>query len=161
MLTHDVYAETNPALCALLAASFSSGYMAIKGAGPELSLFYLSLPLVLSGDVQHCFDKTAKTTVLGEWLLKNPRVTIGFAERVNGTLAITTEGVRFGLMSNMLAFSGQAEISTSLVGAEKVTLAAKHNPTILSFIKHAERLGSWFAKAGSTRSVFEAFGVTL
>ncbi|WP_113822488.1 MULTISPECIES: three component ABC system middle component [Roseobacteraceae] len=66
--SYDVFAETNPALCAGSLLSFASAHHSEKGVWPELIVSYFVLPIALSQDTAGAFEGTNKTTGLLAWL---------------------------------------------------------------------------------------------
>lgn len=159
-IAHDVYAETNPAFCACALVSFTAAFISVNNDGPELPAAYLSLPIALSGDLGDSFLGTNKNTGLLEWFERSPRIQIGLAERVNGSLGIVTEAIRFGCFSHLLVLNEDARLH---LGQRKVkkgaVIALSDGPA--HTLKRAERLGYWFAAAGSTKTVFDMMGFTL
>lgn len=157
---HDIYSETNPAFCACALAAFTKTYLSIRANGPEVPIAYLSLPIALSGDLASAFLGTNKNTGLLEWLERSPQVQIGLVERVNGSLAIVTEAIRFGCFSHVLKFDEGARLG---MGDRNIKASAaralREEPG--QVLKRAERLGYWFAKAGSTRAIFDMMGLTV
>lgn len=153
---HDIYSETNPAYCACVLAAFVTGH---KPPGPEIPLAYLALPIALSGDLSDTFEGTNTKTGLLEWLERHPRIRLGLRDRLNASMEIVTEGVRFGCFSRLLTVNE----TRLLTGTNKVKKSAIDALTDESkrAIKHAERLGSWFAATGSTRSAFEIMGLSV
>lgn len=159
-LAHDIYAETNPAFCAHALVNFAKAYLSINAAGAELPTVYLALPLALSGDLAGAFGGTNKNTGLLEWLGRSPQVQIALAERVNASMEIVTEAVRFGCFVGVLAIAEGARLH---LGDKKPTKSATsaQGAEVAQSIKRAERLGYWFAMAGSTRTVFDIVGLTV
>jgi hypothetical protein len=159
-IAHDIYSETNPAFCAYALVAFTKTYLSVNAIGPEAPIAYLSLPVALSGDLGSAFLGTNKNTGLREWLERSPQVQIGLAERVNGSIDIVTEAIRFGCFTRVLNFDKDAHLG---LGDKKIkTIAAKglgEEPA--QVLKRAERLGYWFATAGSTRTVFDIMGLTV
>lgn len=154
-LAHDLYAETNPALCAYILAKFCAGHQKKSGTAAELAVCYLTLPIVLSDDLSETFAHTNGATGLSTWLDRNPQVRVGLAERVNLTLQFTTEAVRFGCLSNLLRLDAGGRILCGSLRARKSSFSA-----IGQAESKAERLGQWFDSAGSSRAVMSSFGVT-
>lgn len=159
-IAHDIYSETNPAFCACALVAFTKTYLSANARGPEVPIAYLSLPMALSGDLGTSFLGTNKNTGLLEWLERSPQVQIGLAERVNGAIDIVTEAIRFSCFTRVLKFDEAARL---VLGDKKIkTSAAKglgEEPA--QVLKRAERLGYWFATAGSTRTVFDIMGLTV
>nr|WP_042671949.1 three component ABC system middle component [Methylobacterium sp. B34] len=158
--THDVYAETNPAFCAAVLVEFTKAYMSERPSGPEAPVAYLALPVALSGELAGAFDKTNKRTGLLEWLERSPQVQVGLADRVNASLDIVSDAIRFGCFTRLLAIGAGARLS---LGDKKLKSSAINalGEEPGQAIKRAGRLGHWFAAAGSTRSVFGIMGLTV
>lgn len=159
-VAHDVYAETNPAFCAYALTGFTAAYLSIKDVGPELPLSYVALPIALSSDLAGTFDGTNRKTGLLEWLNRSPKVQVGLADRINASMPIVTEAVRFGCFARVLAVGTDGRIR---VGSQKLKKSAidglGEGP--VRALKFAERLGYWFAMAGSTRTNFDMMGLTV
>ena len=75
---------------------------------------------------------------------------VGLAERINASMPVVTEAVRFACFARVLAVEADGRIR---VGSQKLKKSAidglGEGPA--RALKHAERLGYWFAMAGSTR----------
>ena len=159
MIAHDIYAETNPAFCTLILNAFVKAYTSISPSGVEIPSAYIAVPLAMSGDMETTFIGTNKKTGLREWLERNPEVQIELSERLNGTMEFVTEAIRFGCFSGVL----QIEQDTKLtLGNQKLAKNVNsHTPDTKGAIKRAERLGYWFATAGSTRNIFNMMELTV
>lgn len=159
-ISHDVYAETNPAFCAFVLVEFISGFVSVNAHGPEVPLAYLSLPLALSGDLSDTFEKTNKNTGLMEWVERHPKIHVGLGHRTNGSMTIVTDAIQFACFSNVVTMTPEARL---LCGSRKIKKSATKNinPATANAIKHGARLGIWFAKSGSARAVFDTIGLTL
>ena len=157
---YDVFAETNPAFCASALRNFARAYSSVRPEGPEMPNAYLALPLALSGDLARSFAGTNRNTGLLEWLERSPQVRIGLAERVNASLDIVTDAVRFGCFARVLVIGEGARLrpGDSKVSRRPVRALGEEPART---IKHAERLGYWFATAGSTRTAFDMMGLTV
>jgi len=157
---HDVFSETNPAFCAYALVWFTAAFLTVNDHGPELPVAYLSLPVALSGDLGGSFGGSNKNTGLLEWLERSPQIQIGLGERVNGCLGIVTEAIRFGCFSRVLMVDDRARLRLGQRKAKKSALNTLSEASAHS-LKRAERLGYWFAAAGSTKTVFDMMGVTV
>lgn len=153
---HDIYAETNPAFCSLILASFAGGYLKTSNRNPELICAYLILPLALSQDLNESFAGTNEKTGLLVWVERSPQVRLGLAERVNSTLQITTEAVRFGCVTGSLLLAEDGRLQQ---GKKPIKIAGKE--TVKDAVKKSRSLGCWFGATGSSRAVMTALGVTL
>ncbi len=159
-VAHDIYAETNPAFGAAALVAFTKAYLATRLEGPETPVAYLALPVALSGDLADAFDGTNKNTGLLEWLERSPQAQIGFAARVNASLDIVTDAIRFGCFTRVLAMSEQARLRLGDKELKPGAINALGDEAGRA-IKRAARLGHWFATAGSTKSVFDMMGLTV
>lgn len=159
-VAHDVYAETNPAFCAAALVEFTKAYVSNRPEGPETPVAYLALPIALSEELASAFDKTNKNTGLLEWLERSPQVQVGLAERVNASLGIVTDAIRFGCFTRVLALGEGARLRLGDQKLKPSAIAALGDEPGQA-IRRAGRLGHWFATAGSTRSVFNMIGLTV
>jgi len=157
---HDVYAETNPAFCAAALVEFTKAYLSGRPEGPETPVAYLALPIALSGELATAFHGTNKNTGLLEWLERSPQVQIGLAERVNASLDIVTDAIRFGCFTGVLTIGEGARLRLGGKN-QKPGASSVFGDEPGQVIKRAGRLGHWFADAGSTRSVFDMMGLTV
>lgn len=157
---HDIFSETNPAYCACALASFAAAFVAVRHIGPELPVAYLVLPIALSGDLSSSFDGTNRNTGLLEWLERNPQVQVGITDRVNRSMSVVTGAVRFGCFARVIRLDDDARL---WVGDRKFKKSAVNSMSAgtARSLKHAERLGYWFAAAGSTKTVFDMVGLTV
>ncbi len=160
IVAHDVYSETNPAFCAYAIVTFTAAFITVSNHGPELPVVYLSVPVALSGDLGHSFEGTNKNTGLLEWLERNPCIQIGLADRLNGSMSLVTEAIRFGCFSRVLAVNKGARL---ILGERKIKKTAVKGlcEETAQMLQHAERLGYWFAAAGSTKTAFCMMGFTV
>lgn len=152
---HDIYAETNPAFCALVLATFADAYFKTSQRAPELICCYLTLPLALSQDLTESFSGTNAKTGLLVWIERSPQVRVDLAQRVNSTLQITTDAVRFGCLTGVLALTEEARLRRA-VAPSKIA-----GETVRQALAKSKSLGCWFGAAGSSRAVMAALGVTL
>ena len=159
-IAHDVYAETNPAFCAAALVKFTKAYSAVNPVGPETPVAYLALPVALSGELAGTFDGTNKITGLLTWLERSPQVQVGLAERLNASLDTVTDAVRFGCFARVIAIGPGARLALG-ARALKAAAFASLGDEPKGAIRRSELLGFWFAGAGSTRSVFDAMGLTV
>lgn len=160
ILTHDVYSESNPAYCTYVLGAFVSSFITLKPQGPELITAYLSIPLALSGELEKSFEGTNKNTGLMEWIERSPFVKIGLTSRLNGSFDIVTEAVRLACFSGAVILDSQSRLQ---LGSRKLNQSAQRRLVMSSrnALRRAERLGYWFAAAGSSRMIFEAMGLSV
>lgn len=158
--SYDVFAETNPALCAGSLLSFVSAHHSEKGIWPELIVSYFVLPIALSQDTAGAFEGTNKTTGLMAWLGRNPDVSLWIADRVHTTAQITNEAISFGCFSGLLAIDKtNGQITAGTNAADPIKAAVKAGKDAERAVKMSQRLGYWFGSCGSSKSIYSAFGV--
>lgn len=157
---HDVFAETNPAFCATVLASFTTAFVSLNEVGPDLPVCYIALPIALSGDLAAAFDGTNRNTGLLEWLTRSPQVQVGLAARVNASASLVAEAIRFGCFAHVLVLGEDGKLRPGGKMVKKSVLSRLHDESALA-VKHAARLGYWFAMAGSTRTTFDMMGLTV
>ncbi|MCG9524928.1 DUF6521 family protein [Providencia rettgeri] len=155
IVTHDIYAETNPAFCSLVISQFCNYYKLSVGKNPNIVLVYLILPLVLSNDLDQTFLKTNIKTGLLVWLDRNPSILINLDRRINSTLDISTEAIKFGCLTTILNLEDDGTISADISTLPRI----KNNNAIM--IKKSRQLGYWFSEMGSARATLEAMGLSL
>lgn len=160
IVTHDVYSEINPAFCAYVIAAFVEAFSSVNAQGPEMVATYASIPIALSGELESSFEGTNKKTGLLEWLQRSPSVQIGLTSRINETMNVVTEGLRFACFSGVISLDETARLH---IGGQKLKRAPQQSLSAQSknAIKRAARLGQWFAAEGSSRSIFESLGLTV
>uniref|UniRef100_A0A9E7ZMH7 DUF6521 family protein n=1 Tax=Bosea sp. NBC_00436 TaxID=2969620 RepID=A0A9E7ZMH7_9HYPH len=88
---------------------------------------------------------------------RNPGILINLAIRVDASLGIVTEGLRFGCFSQVLRWQG-AHILRGPTPIKKVT-SARSGEAVAGAMKRAERMGYWLAAVGSQRAVFSMMGL--
>jgi ABC-three component (ABC-3C) system Middle Component 3 len=160
IIAHDVYAETNPAFCAHALVAFTTAFLSVNDDGPQVPLAYLALPIALAGDLGSAFNGTNKNTGLLEWLNRQPQVQVDLVNLVNKSMDLATEAIRFGCFAQVLVLTSSARLGLGTRKIRKSAVAALSSSPSQS-IKRAERLGFWFASAGSTRTVFDMMGLTV
>ena len=159
-MAHDVYAETNPAFCAHALVAFTGSFLSVNDDGPDIPLAYLALPIALAGDLGSAFNGTNKNTGLLEWLNRQPQVQVDLANLVNTSMDLVTDAIRFGCFTHILVLDSSARLGLGTRKVKKSAVAAL-SPSPLQSFKRAERLGFWFASAGSARTVFDMMGLTV
>ena len=159
-IAHDLYAETNPAFCAYLLAAFSSAYQEENDEIPEVSLCYTSLPLALSGDLADTFAGTNRLTGLLEWLQRHPVIQIDLCARINGSLDIVTEAIRYGCFAQLLLLTETGRLQVGSKAINKSAINRLSLETQQAF-KQAKLLGHWMAMSGTSRTTLNMMGLTV
>lgn len=155
--THDVHAETNPGYCAVSIAHFVKAYREVSYQDPILALAYIALPLILSDDLSSTFEGCNAQTGLLMWLERNPRITVRLGSRINPSLPICTDAIRYGCFSGILLLNQTGNL---VAGPDKLPTEKAANIASGAF-KRARLLGRWFGGVGSARAVCEFLGVSI
>jgi hypothetical protein len=158
-LSHDLFAETNPAFGAFLAIAFCRSFQESAGSPPNIALLYLAMPIAMSSDTQASFTATNVSTGLLSWLKRFPAVQHQLGQRLDASLSIVTASLRFGFSSRALAMGDDGAVSLGYDAPAKA-YAARLPIGPKQAMKRSERLGVWMADAGTPGSIFSAFGVT-
>lgn len=151
----DAAALFNPAYCAAILHRVSSGYQAIVGTGLPYALAFIALPVILHPASAECLPSSSKTR-LHNWLLGNPEVLIGFAERSRSVAPFVRKAVEFGLQARVLQFMEPdllAPLTANHVGKwEK-------RPYNVMTAKKAIVLGKILSQIREAPTVFTLFGI--
>lgn len=159
-VAHDLYAETNPAFCAYLLATFTSAYEEEKAISPEALLSYTALPLALSGDLAHTFNSTNKSTGLLEWLQRHPEIQIELSTRINASMDIVTEAIQYACFAQLLTLTKEGQLQSGIKVTNKAVIKRLGQENQAAF-KQARLLGVWFATAGTARTTLNMMGLTV
>ncbi|MXQ13554.1 three component ABC system middle component [Microvirga makkahensis] len=158
--TLDLFAETNPAFCALTLAMFCQRFQEKQKEGAELAILYLIPPICLSLELADTFNGTNKNTGFLMWIERSPKVLSGLAERINASLEITTDAVRFGVLLGLLSLEPDGRVKFQKAGMKKALPASSDNLAV-GAIKRAERLGYWLSEVRSSQTIFNALGISI
>jgi len=156
---HDIYSEVNPAFCSYVLTSFTTSYLSVKPEGLDLPIIYLALPIALSGDLGTTFQGTNKNTGLLEWLERSPQIQIALSRRVNSSIDIVSEALRFGCFTGILTLDKNACVKLGKTVKKNIINTLSEEASQVA--KRAERLGYWFASAGTTKTIFNTMGLTV
>lgn len=160
-IAHDIYAETNPAFCACVLSFFVASYKSTRGQNAPLAMAYLALPIVLSDDLSDSFVGTNKKTGLNVWVDRSPQTILALADRINSTLKITDDAVKFGCLVRILTLEIDATLSMGNNALKKFKVSELADSEIQRAFRRSDTLGHWFASAGSVRAVLNTLGVSL
>ena len=99
----DAAALFNPAYCAAILHRTSSGYESASGAGLPYALAFLALPLILHPATAERLPTTSKSR-LHNWLIGNPDVMVGLADRARSLAPFARDAIAFGIQGRILHF---------------------------------------------------------
>ena len=155
----DVFAMTNPALCAVVLASFVGGYERGAGEWPKLPILFLPVPIVLSERIARTFKGTNRSTGLLEWLAREPHVAPIVGQRIQLAQDLSRRALLFGTRYGLLKLE---EDGVSISVARRVTRRLASREVASGTVLHrriAARLGTWVGEVRSPATVFHSFGV--
>ncbi|QWC23633.1 hypothetical protein KJK41_04550 [Bacillus haikouensis] len=163
MISSDIYASTNPALCSLILWSFLSGYQEQNGKGCEYPLLYLPIPMMVSGNTRNKLQGTNINTGLLTWVSNNPEVLIKFAERIELAKEITEDAIIFGSANSIIDIekeSGLFRAINSGIYSTKVINTNKDKEQKEMFV-FAKRFGAWCGQIHSSKIILNVLGMKL
>lgn len=150
----------NPAFCATLIAKAVDDYQR-KTIGRSLpfSLAFLILPIVLHKGTREALPGSTITSLLS-WTQDNRHQFVDFSSRVQRLGEITREALLFGTQYQTLRIigAGVAIGERRRSPTEKRTILFTEEARIC--VDRAGFLGRWFAAAGTTPTIFSAWGIS-
>lgn len=151
----DAAALFNPAYCAAILHRTTCGYQAATGRGLPYALAFIALPVILHPASVECLPPTSNIR-LHKWILGNPEVLVGFAERSRSLAPFVRDAIGFGLHARVFQLVG-ADLLAPL-GANTLGKWAKR-PYNLFTARKALILGKLFAQISDVPTVFTQFGI--
>jgi hypothetical protein len=151
----DAAALFNPAYCAAILHRVSTGYQSGGASGLPYPLAFLALPLVLHTASAERLPSSAKAR-LHNWLLGNPEVLVGLADRARSLAPFVREAIAFGLKARVVQF-----MEPDLLAAVKSAHVGKWEKRSYNVLtaKRAVVLGKLLSQIGEVPTVFMLFGV--
>lgn len=149
----------NPAYCATLLGVAVKDFSKKTGAPFPFALAFLVLPVVLHEQTRVELPHSTITNLL-PWLQEHRKVLVGFSQRVSGLRPVTQEALMFGIRQGALALSGAAIETTKKYRAPSAARTDMFTKETTDSVDAAAFLGRWFANAGTTSTIYAAWGVT-
>ena len=149
----------NPAFCATILAVATKDYVKKTNRPLPFALAFLVLPIVLHERTREELPHSTITALL-PWLQEHKSVLVGFSQRVAGLRPVTQEAVMFGIRQGALAIEGPALKTTSKYKAPTSARTDMFTKETTDTVEAAAFLGRWFANAGTTSTIYAAWGVT-
>jgi hypothetical protein len=149
----------NPAFCATLLAKATDDFVKKAHRPLPFPLSFLVLPIVLHQGTRSALPHSTITLLLS-WIQENRTQLVGFATRVYHLRDITREAVMFGCQYQALALTDDGDI---VIGRRRQ--APTDNRTGLftnearECVDRAGFVGRWFAVAGTTATIYAAWGI--
>jgi Family of unknown function (DUF6521) len=149
----------NPAFCATLLAKAADEFVKKAHRPLPFALSFLVLPVVLHQATRSALPGSTVTSLL-PWIQENRAQLIGFATRVQHLRGITREALMFGLQHETLALSDEGDV---MVGSRRQSATEKRTGLFTDeaheCVDRAGFVGRWFAVAGTTATIYAAWGV--
>ena len=151
----DAMALFNPAYCAAILHRLCSGYQFGDESGIPYALPFLALPIVLHEASAECLPSSARSRI-HPWLLDNPEILIGFADRARSLAPFVRDAISFALKYQIVQL-----VELDRLAASKSTQVAKweKQPYNSATAKRAVILGKLLSQIKEISTVFTLFGV--
>ena len=160
--SHRVIEEANlfnPAFCGALITQMTYDYAKKADGGMPFPLAFLSLPIVLHRKTREALPTSTVTSLL-PWIQDHRERLVDFAVRVRYLRDITREAVLFSVQSAFLTIDPDGLLRA---GPRRRTATEKRTALFTAEardgVERAGFLGRWFAAAGTTPTIFAAWGV--
>lgn len=151
----DAAALFNPAYCAAILHRLCIGYQFGGASGIPYALPFLALPIVLHEASAERLPSSARSR-LHSWLLDNPEILIGFADRARSLAPFVRDAISFALKYQIIQL-----VESDRLAASKSTQVAKweKQPYNGATAKRAVILGKLLSQINEVPTVFTLFGV--
>ena len=151
----------NPAFCTLLLYETISNFRQehITQAGLPYPLSLLVLPIILHKSTRETLPKTT-APAMSDWFQQNPYLIVGFAERVNQSIPFTKEALILGMQKKAFDVAKDGNLIPLFSSLPEVPVWL-NNSEVITCRKCAGLLGRWFARSGSTSTIFRQLGIRL
>jgi hypothetical protein len=147
----------NPAFCAEVLRRCIREYEAQSSQRLPYPLVFLVLPILLHGKTRnHIFRRQRQT--LHAWLHNYPDVRVGFGERARSLVPVTREALAFLLHAGAVQIDDQGALSSIQYKGRRSRPVQVEGDAEDCYGK-AEIVGRWFARAGTTATIFAMWGV--
>lgn len=149
----------NPAFCATLLAKAADEFNK-KAARPlPFALTFLIMPIVLHHGTRSALPGSTVTSLL-PWIQNNREQLVDFAQRVQRLRPITREALLFGVQHQTLALAASGDVA---VGPRHQSATEKRTGLFTDeareCVDRAGFLGRWLSAAGTTPTIYAAWGV--
>lgn len=146
----------NPAFVAVLLWHGADGYRSESGQGLPFPLAFLLVPVALHPGTRQRLPRSVSTSLAG-WLEDNQYLRATFPGRARALTTAVREGVGVALETGLMSAGDDAVIQA--VGRLVRRSDLLQTPDSQDALKRARFTGRWFARAGSTATIFALWGV--
>lgn len=149
----------NPAFCATLLAKAADEFVKKANRPLPFALTFLILPIVLHHGTRSALPGSTVTSLL-PWVQDNREQLVDFAQRVQRLRPITREALLFGVQHQTLLLTGDGGVA---VGPKRQSATEKRTGLFTDeareCVDRAGFLGRWLSTAGTTATIYAAWGV--
>jgi hypothetical protein len=149
----------NPAFCSVLIVQMSDNFAKKAHRTMPFPLAFLSLPIVLHRATRQALPGSTVTS-LHSWIQDHREQLVNFATRVQCLRDVTREAILFAAQHEFLAVEADGGLSP---GSKRKTPTERRTGLFTvearECVDRAGFLGRWFAAAGTTPTIFAAWGV--
>jgi hypothetical protein len=150
----------NPSFCSLILWHSARAHSEVDttGLGIAFEECFLVLPMVLHREIRESLPKKGSTS-LPVWLGQNPLASATISSRASSLVPFTKEALLFGGAYGALQFN-QTIVRANPDWKKRMTAALNEaSDEVRICAKRAEFVGRWFAKTGSTETIFSLLGL--
>ncbi len=149
----------NPAFCATLLAKAADDFARKANRPLPFALAFLILPIILHHGTRSALPGSTVTSLL-PWVQDNREQLVEFAQRVRSLYPFTREALLFGIQHQTLMLTGTGDVS---VGPKRQSATEKRTGLFTDeareCVDRAGFLGRWLSTAGTTATIYAAWGV--
>jgi hypothetical protein len=149
----------NPAFCAVLLAKAAEEFAKKTEQPLPFPLAFLVLPVVLHHGTRAALPGSTVSSLLA-WIQDHREQLVNFSGRVQSLQAITREAMLFGTQHETLSIADSGGIA---VGARKQSPTERRTGLFTEeareCVDRAGFLGRWFAVAGTSATIYSAWGI--
>jgi hypothetical protein len=149
----------NPAFCATVLEKAADDFRRKANRPLPFALAFLILPIVLHHGTRSALPGSTVTSLL-PWIEDNGEQLVGFAQRVQRLRPITREALLFGLQHQTSMLTAEGDVA---VGPKHLSATERRTGLFTDeareCVERAGFLGRWLSAAGTTATVYAAWGV--
>jgi len=149
----------NPAFCTVLLAKAVEDFSKKTKRAFPYPLLFLVLPIVLHPRTRSALPHSTITSLLA-WAQDNHEQMVSFASHLIALRDVTREALLFGLQHKILSITDDGDM---VIGPNRQTPTERRTELFTEdarqCVDRAAFLGRWFAAAGTTATIYAAWGV--
>ena len=150
----------NPAYMSIIIASIARGYRDECHNNIDFALLQIATTLFFNRAVRDRLPRN-KTNSMPGWIQENIGYLIGIYDKSNEILQYIKEGILWGHAHEVITISLDSEVIMHPDANERFFKSIRKNNGLTKPVRSAEKLGKWFAHAGSTDTVLQIWRILL